>query len=102
MNKIKKAAFGVLIAGLAFGFSAFTTIKKRSVYYYYQINNPYGAPNSPSGYAYYSGDRCEPGGNLCSSQWDIGTNTPPATDGQSLPSTGVTFQSGSVINGHFE
>lgn len=102
MNKIKKAAFGVLIAGLAFGFSAFTTIKKRNVYYYYQVANSYGTPSNPNGYAYYSGDRCEPTGNVCSSQWDIGTNTPPTADGAVLPLTGVTFQSGSVISGHFE
>ncbi|TKC65069.1 hypothetical protein FBD94_00460 [Pedobacter hiemivivus] len=102
MNKIKKAAFGVLIAGLAFGFSAFTTIKKRSVYHYYQVDNPYATPSSPVGYAYFSGDRCEPGGTVCSSQWDIGSNTPPATDGVPLPLSGVTFQSSSVISGHFE
>lgn len=102
MNKIKKAAFGVLIAGLAFGFSAFTTIKKRNVYYYYQIDNAYGMPSNPSGYAYFSGDRCEAGGNVCSALWDIGTNIPPVLDGQALPFTGVTFQTNSVISGHFE
>ncbi|MNJ87607.1 hypothetical protein D3C87_51300 [compost metagenome] len=102
MNKIKKAAFGVLVAGLAFGFSAFTTIKKSSIYSYYQVTNPYAIPSSPVGYAYYSGDRCEEGGTVCAARWDIGTNAPPTADGQALPSTGVTFQTNSVISGHFE
>lgn len=102
MNKIKKAAFGVLVAGLSFGFSAFTTIKKSSIYYYYQVANPYTSPSSPVGYAYYSGDRCESIGTVCGARWDIGTNTPPTTDGEVLPSTGVTFQANSVISGHFE
>ncbi|WEK18610.1 MAG: hypothetical protein P0Y49_17620 [Candidatus Pedobacter colombiensis] len=102
MNKIKKAAFGVLVAGLAFGFSAFTTIKKSSVFTYYQVNNPYAAPSNPNGYAYYSGDRCEAGGNLCTAQWDIGLNPPPFFEGQALPPTGVTLQTSTITSGHFE
>jgi hypothetical protein len=101
MNKIKRLAFGILVAGLAFGFSAFTTIKKRNVLVYYQVDNPYATPSNPSGYMYFSEDRCEPGGNVCSAQWDIGTHQFPA-DGATLPTTGVTFQTGSVQSGHFE
>lgn len=102
MNKIKKAAFGVLIAGLAFGFSAFTTMKKSSIYYYYQVLNPYASPSNPAGYVYYSGDRCESGGNVCGARWDIGTHIPPVADGSALPLTGVTYQANSVVSGHFE
>ena len=101
MNRIKKAAFGVLVAGLAFGFSAFTTVKKRSVLVYYKTNLSYPIPSDPRGYTYYEGDRCEAGGTICSAQWDIGTNLPPS-DGDGLPVTGVTFQSGFSLSGHFE
>lgn len=101
MNKIKKAAFGILVAGLAFGFSAFTTIKKRNVLIYYKTNMAYPNANDPRGYEYYSGDMCAAGGSTCSAQWDIGTHQAPA-DGEALPSTGVTFQTGSVNSGHFD
>lgn len=101
MNRIKKAAFGVLVAGLAFGFSAFTTVKKRSVLVYYKTNLTYSSPSDPRGYTYYEEDRCANGGSICSAQWDIGTNPFPS-DGQPLPNTGVTFQSGFSLSGHFE
>jgi hypothetical protein len=102
MNNIKKAAFGILVAGLAFGFSAFTTVKKRNVMVYYKTDMTYPSPSDPRGYTYFSSDRCEPVGNTCSSQWDIGTHIPPVGDGEPLPTTGVTFQTGSVYTGHFE
>lgn len=101
MNKIKKAAFGILVAGLAFGFSAFTTVKKRSVVVYYKTNMAYPLANDPRGYTYFSGDMCAAGGNTCSAQWDIGTHLPPG-NGDTLPPTGVTFQTGSVVSGHFD
>lgn len=101
MNRLKKATFGVLVAGLAFGFSAFTTIKKRTVLIYYKTDFTYGNANDPRGYTYYEGDMCVTGGSLCSAQWDIGTNGYPS-DGSSLPLTGVTFQTGTAYGGHFE
>lgn len=102
MNKIKKAVFGVLLAGIAFGFSAFTTLKKQSVFVYYKTNMTYPSPNDPRGYQYYSGDRCEAGGALCSAQWNLGFNLSPTADGQPLPTTGVTYINFSVVTGHFE
>lgn len=102
MNKFKKAAFGVLIAGLAFGFSAFTTVNKRGIVVYYKIDMTNPLPNNPNGYFYYSEDRCEAGGDVCTAQWNIGGNPIPTQDGDALPSTGVTFQPGSVRSGHFE
>lgn len=102
MDGIKKAALGVLLAGLAFGFSAFTTLKKRSIVVYYKTNMSYPVANDPRGYKYYLGDRCESTGDLCSAQWNLGTNPPPTIDGQALPLIGVTFQTSSVIPGHFE
>lgn len=102
MNRIKKAVFGVLVAGLAFGFSAFTTLKRQDVFYYYKTDMTYPEPNDPRGYTYYTSDRCEAVGNLCSAQWDIGTHIQPATDGTPLPTTGVIYQTASKINGHFE
>lgn len=101
MNKIKKVAFGVLVAGLAFGFSAFKAMKTTTVFVYYKTDTDFAA-NDHRGYKYYSGDRCEPIGTICSAQWDIGTNPVPELDGEPLPSTGVTFQSGSVIPGSFD
>jgi hypothetical protein len=102
MNRLKKATFGVLIAGLAFGFSAFTTIKKRSVLIYYKTDLTYPNANDPRGYAYYESDMCSSGGNICSAKWDIGSNGYPTNDGVSLPLTGVTFQTGTTYSGHFE
>ncbi len=101
MNKLKKTALGVVVAGLAFGLSAFSTLKTSTVFTYYKedLTNP--AANDHRGYVYYSTDRCEFGAGLCSAQWDIGSNTPP-TNGAALPATGVTFQTGSEIEGHFD
>jgi hypothetical protein len=101
MNRLKKATFGVLVAGLAFGFSAFTTIKKSSVVIYYKTNPSYPNANDPRGYIYYEGDMCSAGSNVCSAQWDIGTNMYPG-DGQPLPTIGVTFQTGTAYTGQFE
>jgi len=102
MNNIKKAALGVLIAGFAFGFSAFTTIKQSSIVRYYKVNNNYPELNNPAGYSYYSGDRCEPTGVVCSAKWNIGINTVPTVDGTPLPVTGVSIVAGSATAGHFE
>lgn len=101
MNKLKKTVLGITLAGLAFGFSAFSTIKSRSVFLYYKTNWMYMDPLDPNGYQYFSGDRCEPGGPVCSASWDIGINLPPS-DGEWLPSTGVILMTGSVFKGHFE
>ncbi len=101
MNKLKKTALGVVVAGLAFGFSAFSTMKNSKVLVYYKVDYSYAAADDPRGYAYYSGDRCEPGGNVCTAQWDIGFHFMP-NEGDWLPSTGVYFQTGSVLDGHFE
>lgn len=102
MNNIKKAALGVLVAGLAFGFSAFTTIKRGSIVRYYKGSMTNTPPNDPAGYFYYSGDRCEFGGNVCSAKWNIGSNPLPTVDGTPLPPTGISFVEGSVTTGHFE
>lgn len=102
MNNIKKAALGVLIAGFSFGFSAFTTIKKGLIVRYYKVDKTNPASNNPAGYLYYSGERCEPMGSLCSAQWDIGSNPLPTVDGTPLPTTGISFVAGSVTTGHFE
>lgn len=101
MNNIKKAAFGLLVAGLAFGFSAFTTVKKRNVLVYYKTDMTYPSPNDPRGYQYYSEDKCAGGSGICSSQWDIGTHQAPG-DGDSLPTTGVTYQTGSTYAGYVD
>ncbi len=100
MNNIKKAALGILVAGLAFGFSAFTTIKKSSIVTYYKVDTTYPTPSNPAGYYYYSGDRCEAAGEVCSAQWDIGNNPLPTIEGTPLPSTGIAFLF--AIKGHFE
>lgn len=101
MNKLKKTALGVVVAGLAFGLSAFSTLKTNSVFTYYKKDLTYPAANDPRGYVYYSGDRCASGGDVCSAQWDIGNNPVP-NEGFALPTTGVTFQTGSVTDGHFD
>lgn len=102
MNRFKNAAFGVLIAGIAFGVSAFTTLKKRAILVYYKTDMSYPSANDPRGYKYYYDNRCAAGGSLCCAQWDIGTNPMPVADGQSLPITGVIFQTGSQVSGHFD
>lgn len=102
MNRIKKAVFGVLIAGLAFGFSAFTTLKKSMVVTYYKTDMGYPDANDPRGYQYFSTDRCETGGNLCSGVWDLGSYPAPTIEGTALPTSGVTYKTGNAIDGHFE
>lgn len=101
MNRLKKATFGILVAGLAFGFSAFTTTKKGTVLIYYKTNLSYPNANDPRGYTYFEGDMCTAGSNICSAQWDIGTNGYPS-DGSNLPMTGVTFQPGTAYTGQFD
>lgn len=101
MNRLKKATFGVLVAGLAFGFSAFTTVKKRSIVRYYKTDLAYPSASNPNGYTYFSGDMCAPVGNICSAEWDIGT-WPFPSEYDALPISGITFQTGSVATGHFE
>ena len=102
MNNIKRTALGLLVAVLAFGFSAFTTYKKRTILVYYKTSLMYPNPTDPRGYTYYNNDICEAGGNICSAQWDIGYNAIPYQDGEPLSTTGVTFQTGSVVTGHAE
>ncbi|WP_316818800.1 hypothetical protein [Pedobacter nyackensis] len=101
MNNIKKGAIGVLAAVLALGAGLYS-IKTQSVFTYYKTDMTYPSPNDPRGYKYYSEDMCLPGGTLCTANWELGSNPAPSTDGQSLPTTGVTFQSGTVTSGHFE
>lgn len=101
MNRLKKAAFGVLIAGIAFGFSAFTTVKNSNIKKYYKTDLTYPNASDPRGYIYYAENRCEAGGDLCTALWDIGSNPSPG-NGTTLPLIGVTFQVGSAIDGHFD
>ena len=101
MNRIKKAVFGVLVAGLAFFFSAFTTVKRQSILTYYKTDMTFINANDPRGYKYYSDDRCESEGNLCSANWNIGTNPTPS-EGDALPALGVTFIANTITDGHFE
>jgi hypothetical protein len=101
MNNIKKVAFGLFVAGLAFAFSAFTTVKKRNVLVYYKTDMMYPSADDPTGYQYYAEDRCMGGEGLCSAQWDIGTHLLPI-DGEPLPLTGVIFQTGSAYEGSFQ
>lgn len=102
MNNIKKGAIGVLAAGLALGVSMYSTKKTQTVFMYYKTDMTYPSPTDPRGYEYYSGDRCETGGTVCTADWDIGGNPPPNNDGDPLPTTGVTFQANSTKSGHFE
>lgn len=101
MNNIKKTVLGMVIAALAFGISAYTTVRNGTVLRYYKTDTEYPEVDDPRGYQYYSGDRCEAGGSLCSALWNLGTNTLP-DEGDELPSSGVTLQPNSVISGHFE
>ena len=101
MNNIKKTAFGVLVAGLAFGFSAFSTKDTGSVFTYYKTDMTYPSATDPRGYHYYSGDWCSAGGQLCTAQWALSYGF-PSNDGDPLPTTGVTFMPGTVTSGHFE
>jgi hypothetical protein len=101
MNRIKKAVFGVLVAGLAFGFSAFKTVKRQNILTYYKTDMNYPGISDRRGYNYYSGDRCESDGAICSAQWDIGTNAAPS-EGDALPTIGIGFITGTTVTGHFE
>jgi hypothetical protein len=101
MNNITKTGMGLLIAVLAFGFSAFTTLKTTGVYTYYKTSLTYPDADDPKDYRYYAGDRCTDGGNLCSANWDIGANAAPS-EGDPLPISGAVFQSESATRGHFE
>ncbi len=102
MNNLKKTAFALGLGVLSFGFSAFKTKEKRSTLTYYKTNWTHPSPSDPRGYEYYSGDHCETIGDVCSAQWNIGTNPIPSVDGTPLPLTGVTFITNSTIPGHFE
>lgn len=99
MNNLKKTGLGLMVAALAFSFSAFTTVKKRTVLIYYKTNMSYPNANDPRGYQYYSGDMCAAGGDICSAIWDIGTHGTPV-DGTPLPTTGVIYQQSSAQSGH--
>lgn len=101
MNNVKKTGLGLLVASLAFGFSAFTTIKRGNVYRYYKTNLTYPAASNPNGYYYYSGEHCMSEGSLCSAEWNIGTRPAPS-EGAALPASGSAFQTGTEIEGHFE
>jgi hypothetical protein len=102
MNNIKNTVLGMLIGLLAFGISAYTKKKTVTFVRYYKTNiSSYPSASDPRGYQYFSGDRCEEGGSLCSAEWDIGSNSMP-NEGAALPLTGISFQSGSVTGGHFE
>lgn len=100
MNNIKKTVLGMLIGLLAFGISAYTTKKNRTIIRFYKTDLSYPVANDPRGYKYFSDNRCESDGNLCSALWDVGSIT--INDGDPLPAMGVTFQTGSVTPGHFE
>ncbi|MES2455673.1 MAG: hypothetical protein V4594_09045 [Bacteroidota bacterium] len=102
MNNIKKTGLGLLVATLALGFSAFTTVRRGSILTYYKTSTTYPNANDPRGYAYYEEDRCMDEGSVCSAEWQLGMNPPPTIDGTALPTSGVTFQPGTVITGHFE
>lgn len=101
MKNIKKMAFALVLGLFAFGFSAFKSKEKQSIFLYYKVDMTYPAANNPNGYKYYDEDRCEPTGTLCTARWDIGSHAAP-TNGVSLPLTGVTFQTNSVALGSFE
>ncbi|MHA4893571.1 hypothetical protein ACXZ1K_02370 [Pedobacter sp. PWIIR3] len=89
------------LAILAFGFSAFTTVKDSNILRYYKTDATLSGASSPTDYLYYAGDRCEVTGALCSAEWDIGNNPAPA-DGDPLPAAGISFVAGSEFAGHFE
>lgn len=92
----------LLVAVIAMGSSAFTTFKRGGVFRYYKVVKTYPLATDPRGYQYFSADRCEPVGNVCSAEWDIGFNSMPIADGTPLSSGGVIFVTGSLIQGHFE
>ena len=100
MNNIKKTGIGLVVAVLAFGFSAFTTVKKRSIMVFYKTNMSYPLADDPRGYTYYSADRCEAGGYVCSAQWLVPVYS-IIDEGDPLP-INSTFETASVVEGHFE
>jgi hypothetical protein len=102
MKNFKQIAFGLLVSAMVIGFSAFTSAKKDVNIVTYYKTNPSTPASNPASYQFYNEDRCESGGSLCTAQWDIGSNPTPTVDGTALPSSGVTFQSGSQTDGHFE
>ncbi|MES2828723.1 MAG: hypothetical protein V4687_11220 [Bacteroidota bacterium] len=102
MKIFKKSALAILIATLAFGFSAFTTLKKSKLVTYYKVTSILSGASNPAGYVYFSDDHCNPGGALCSAVWDIGSNPAPIADNTVIPSSGVTYVPYSVTEGHFE
>ncbi|RZM25025.1 MAG: hypothetical protein EOO88_20760 [Pedobacter sp.] len=97
---MKRTGLGLLVAALAFGFSAFTTIKKRGIMVFYKTSMTYPLATDPRGYTYFSADRCEAGGYVCSAQWMIPVYS-IVDEGDPLPANS-TFELGSVIEGHFE
>lgn len=103
-SNLKKVALSLLVVGLAISTQAFKSVSSRSVIKYYKVdivNHP--DADDPQGYAYYSDmDRCEPLGDLCSAEWDLGLNPTPTIDGTPLPTSGVTFQTGTVEAGRFD
>lgn len=101
MNSLKKTVLTFGLGVLVFGLSAFKAKRDSFVFVYYKVEKSHPAANNPHGYMYFEADHCEAGGDLCSAQWDIGWWTPPA-DGNWLPTTGVFFQTGSVVTGHYE
>jgi hypothetical protein len=103
-NNIKKIALSGLVACLVVGFSAFTSAEKQNIVRYYKVDlATYPDADDPEGYAYYADmDRCDPIGDLCSAEWELGLNPIPTVDGTPLPTSGVTFQIGTVEAGKFE
>jgi hypothetical protein len=99
MEKLTKTGLGLLVAAIAIGLSAFKSINRAGTYRYYKTTDT--EADDPAGYIYYSDDRCEAGGDVCSARWNIGTLDAP-TDGSALPISGVEFEPGSVLAGHFE
>jgi len=98
MNNIKKTGLGLLVAVLAFGFSAFTNKRTPGVYRFYKTNTTFATPSDYRGYQYFTNDHCESGGSLCSALWYTGSSMPPS-EGASLSSLD-SFQ-GEIIAGHF-
>lgn len=97
MNNIKKTGLGLLVAALAFGFSAFTNRKATNKYRYYRTNLSFPA-NDYRGYTYYAGDHCAPSGDFCSAMWDVGSTVP--AEG-STPPSGGSYEGG-IAEGHFD
>lgn len=103
MKNLKKMILGFAAVALIVGGSAFTNANKRVAIRYYKVD-PVNFPSAsdPNGYEYYAADRCAPGGSLCSVEWELGSNPTPSTDGTPLPTTGVTIQTSTLQDGHFD